>query len=110
MGFVNKIYKKWTGVKCHKCGHFSIRQFDNGFVKGCSIFNLLDEEDEEFKDVISLITEGKESRKFERIDTQFLLNKNSDCEFFVPQNEIQKRAIKKYKKLRKEIMNKRKNK
>lgn len=63
-------------VKCHTCGHFSIIRADHGFIKGCYIFNLVDDDDDLYNvDKISQITEGNESATFHKIDTKFILNK-----------------------------------
>lgn len=86
-------------VKCHTCGHFSIIRADHGFIKGCYIFNLVDDDDDLYNvDKISQITEGNESATFHKIDTKFILNKNNNCEFWSKQSNEQKESLKKYKK------------
>lgn len=84
-------------VNCKKCGHYSIIKSDSGnIVEGCSIFSLMDSD----LDKSAMIEDGskKINYSFEHIDTTFMLNREGDCKYHLPQTDSHKKQIKEFNK------------
>ena len=73
---------------------------DRGWLKGCSALALyLEEMKEDFYDGPD--DEGKKTEvTIAPIDSTFILNKNEDCEVWLPQSQEQKQGIRSLKRQR----------